>query len=140
MINGKLALGGLSVEFGNAKKRFADLADRQKALTGRQSKLLNEEEDILGNLSRTYLPELSPEAVSSGLTELSSKMHDALETQAVHRRKLSDLLDELPEEVLDGSSWSRRRRARRNARREHSTMRARRLNSSWGRAASTPRP
>ena len=99
MINGKLALGGLSVEFGNAKKRFADLADRQKALTGRQTKLLNEEEDILGNLSRIYLPELSPEAVSSGLTELSSKMHGALETQAVHRRNLSDLLDELPEEV-----------------------------------------
>jgi len=97
MISGKLALGGLSLEFGNATKSFAELASRGKMLRRRQSKLLTEERGIVGDLARTYLPELSPEAVSAGLTELSSMMDDSLAAQSVHRQKLSDVLGELPE-------------------------------------------
>lgn len=99
MISGKLALGGMSVEFGNAKERFEHLSARSKTLTARQAKLLAEEASIIETLAELYLPELSPEAVSAGLTQLSSKMDDALAAQAEHRRVLAERLATVPEEV-----------------------------------------
>lgn len=99
MISGKLALGGLSLEFGDSQRRFAEASDTVKALAKAQRKLLAEEKEIIEQLARTYLPELSPEALSAGLVQLGAKMEKALAEQAGHRRELLDQIGELPEAV-----------------------------------------
>ena len=43
MIAGKLALGGLSLEFGGAQKRFDELSAKVEELGKRHEKLLEEE-------------------------------------------------------------------------------------------------
>jgi len=99
MISGKVALGGLTLEFGNAEKRFRELKDKVEALTRAQEKLLGDEQGIVESLARMYLPELSPEAVSSGLTDLRERLDEALAAQEEHRRDLERSLTELPEDV-----------------------------------------
>lgn len=99
MISGKVALGGLTLEFGDAEKRFEVLKREVAALTRAHAKLLNDEQDIIEALARTYLPELTPESVSAGLEELRQQMQDALKAQESHRRELEQRLAELPEDV-----------------------------------------
>lgn len=92
MINGRLALGGLSFEFGNAKARFDELAAEVGKMVERHGKLLDDERGVLEELARLYLPELSPDAVSGGLRELRRELEEALLVQATRR-------DELGEEI-----------------------------------------
>ena len=99
MISGRVALGGLTWEFGNAKQRFERLAQEVEALTKAQTKLLADETEVVEKLARTYLPELTPEAVSAGLGELQETMQAALAEQASHRRALVERLSELPEDI-----------------------------------------
>jgi hypothetical protein len=99
MISGKVALGGLTLEFGDAQKRFEGLRREVEALTRAHTKLLTDEQEIIEALARTYLPELTPETVSAGLGELRKEMHDALEAQETHRRELEQRLAQLPEDI-----------------------------------------
>lgn len=99
MISGKVALGGLTVEFGRAAQRFEEISKEVEALNRAQKKLLDDERVLVEDLARTYLPELSPQAVSAGLDELRDRMEAALTEQAGHRAKLEKRLAELPEEI-----------------------------------------
>lgn len=99
MISGKVALGDLTLEFGQATRRFEEASQETEALTRAQRKLLSDEKELIEELARTYLPELSPEAVSAGLGELQDEMEAALAKQAAHRVKLEQRLAELPEDI-----------------------------------------
>jgi len=99
VISGKLALGGLSLEFGNAKERFHELTSQLDKLTEREETLLGQEERVFEALARTYLPELSEGAVGAGLAELKEDMATALAVQSEHRGQLADRIGELPEVV-----------------------------------------
>ena len=101
MISGKVALGGLSVEFGNAQKRFDDLAARVRELSETQAALLEEESGLLERLARLYLPELSPDAVSSGLQEIRNRLLEVLEGQRAHRERLDAELGGLPARIAE---------------------------------------
>ncbi|HKJ03027.1 MAG TPA: hypothetical protein VJ997_11250 [Longimicrobiales bacterium] len=96
MISGKVALGGLSLEFGNAQKRFDELAARVRELSEAQTALLEEERGLFERLAHLYLPELSPEAVSSGLSEIRSRLLEVLDGQRTHRAKLDTELGRMP--------------------------------------------
>lgn len=100
MISGKVALGGLSLEFGNAEERFAALSADLETLTKREGRLLENEGRILADLARLYLPELSRDAVTNGIAELSSAMETALAAQGEHRRDLEARLGALPDTLL----------------------------------------
>ena len=100
MISGRVALGGLSLEFGDAQKRFDALADRVRELSERQASLVKEERGLIEELAGLYLPELSPEAVSAGLRALESRMMEALEEQRAHGERLAAQLADLPNRIL----------------------------------------
>lgn len=95
MIRGKVALGGLSVEFGNAREHFDEVASRTEELRARHEALLEEEQSILEELARIYLPELSPTSVREGLVGLRSRLRQALDIQRARRGELAHELDEL---------------------------------------------
>ncbi len=93
VISGRVALGGLSLEFGNAQRRFDEVAKRVQALSEEQAQLFGQERTVIESLARIYLPELSPETVSGGLEALEERMREALEDQRVHRARLAAELD-----------------------------------------------
>ncbi len=99
MIRGKVALGGLSLEFGNAQQHFDELAHRVQELSERHAALITRERELIEQLARLYLPELSPVAVSSGLRELEDLMARALVEQRGLREKLAAELEAAPAEI-----------------------------------------
>ncbi len=88
MISGRVALGGLSVEFGNARRRFEERAEEVRRIADEHAGLLQEEREILQSLAELYLPELSPSAVGAGLAEMEDELRAALRSQEVHRKAL----------------------------------------------------
>lgn len=119
MIRGKVALGGLSLEFGNAQKRFDELAARVRKLSDQQAQLVKRERALIEELARLYLPELSPTAVSSGLRELEERMFEALAEQRAVRERLDSELAALPQEIrrletaLEEAEWDEAQAAQR---------------------------
>lgn len=99
MLSGKLAVGGISLEFGNAKDRFEELSTQLSELTRREDQLLENRRRIFQTLAQLYLPELSREAVAIGLSDLKDEMVNALAAQADNRRRLEERLADLPEIV-----------------------------------------
>ena len=99
MIQGKLALGGLSLEFGGAQKRFDELSAKVEELADRQGHLLEEERQVIEELARIYLPELTPEAVSEGLRELQAHLRDALAEQRQHHVAIAQTREEAERRV-----------------------------------------
>lgn len=94
MIRGRLAIGGLTLEFGrDVQARFDELKGEVDRLGSAHTRLLNEERSVLEELATLYLPELTPEAVSAGLVELRDQLEGALEDQ---RRRLAALERQVP--------------------------------------------
>jgi hypothetical protein len=99
MISGRVAFGGLSLEFGRAKERFVALSKELDALGQHERRLMETQERAFMDLARTYLPELTPGAVALGLTALRQEMDVALEKRDEQRRRLETRLHKLPDEV-----------------------------------------
>lgn len=90
MINGKLALGAFSLEFGSSQKRFDRLSAKVEKLTKRHEKLLEDEREIIEEMARLYLPELTPAAVSGALRQLQHDLRDVLAQQDTHATRLRE--------------------------------------------------
>lgn len=101
MISGKLALGGLSLEFGGAQERFDELSAKVEELGKRHEELLEEEASEIEELARICLPELTPEAVSAGLRELQAHLQDALVEQRKHHVTIARHLKEAEGRVAE---------------------------------------
>ena len=99
MLSGRVALGDLKVEFGGAEERFQKLAAEIEPLAEQETRLLAKERKLILDLSRIYLPELSPEVVTGGLDELEAAMAEALERQTERHRELEAELASLPEGI-----------------------------------------
>lgn len=99
MLSGRVALGDISLEFGNAKERFRLLTSELDALVAEEDRLLKAYHTVLAKLAGTYLPELSPESPATALEQLRDEMQLALASQVEQRRTLEEQLGELPREV-----------------------------------------
>jgi predicted nucleic acid-binding Zn-ribbon protein len=101
VIEGKLALGGLSLEFGGSQKRFDELSAKVEELAERHEQLLDEQGALFEELARVYLPELTPESVSAGLRQLQAHLRDALVEQRQHRVAVAQRLGEAEVRVAE---------------------------------------
>lgn len=101
MISGKLALGGLSLEFGNQEKRFQELSTEVARLSAEEEGLFEEEREIIEELARIYLPELSREAVLDGPRALATQMRGALEKHVAYHEELVRDLTLLPARIAE---------------------------------------
>lgn len=90
VINGKLPIGAFSLEFGSSQKRFDRLSAKVEKLTKRHEKLLEDEREIIEEMARLYLPELTPAAVSGALRQLQHDLRDVLAQQDTHATRLRE--------------------------------------------------
>lgn len=83
-----MVLGDFAMEFGKAEIRFDELAHRVRKLEKGHAALLGAEREVLDELARVYLPELSLETVSGGLDVLRDRLEEALAEQSRRRKAL----------------------------------------------------